>query len=118
MVRLLTVPYDVLFPAIIAFAAIGCYSLGLNQWDVAIAASALGYALIRWAASRRRSCSGSSRPLLEENLRRAMIISRGDPTVFVTRPISAFLLLVAVAALVVAALRPYGASARWSSPRR
>jgi TctA family transporter len=43
-------------------------------------------------------------PLLEENLRRAMIISRGDPSVFVTRPISAALLLVAVAALVVAML--------------
>ena len=49
-VRMLTVPYEVLFPAIIAFAAIGCYSLGLNPWDVfAIAAfGVLGYALIRW----------------------------------------------------------------------
>jgi TctA family transporter len=43
-------------------------------------------------------------PLLEENLRRALIISRGDPTVFVTRPISAALLVVAVGALVLAVL--------------
>ena len=43
-------------------------------------------------------------PLLEENLRRALIISRGDPSVFVTRPISLVLLLLAVAALVVAVL--------------
>jgi putative tricarboxylic transport membrane protein len=106
-VRLLTVPYDVLFPAIIAFAAIGCYSLGLNQWDVfAIAAfGVLGYALIRWGCEPAPLLLGFVLgPLLEENLRRAMIISRGDPTVFVTRPISAFLLLLAVTALVVAAL--------------
>jgi putative tricarboxylic transport membrane protein len=43
-------------------------------------------------------------PLLEENLRRALIISRGDPTVFVTRPISAALMVVAVGALVLAVL--------------
>ena len=43
-------------------------------------------------------------PLLEDNLRRAMTISRGDPTVFVTRPISLTLLLIAVAALVIAVL--------------
>ena len=43
-------------------------------------------------------------PLLEENLRRALIISRGDPSVFVTRPISLVLLLLAVAALLVAVL--------------
>jgi putative tricarboxylic transport membrane protein len=106
-VRLLTVPYEVLFPAIIAFAAIGCYSLGLNAWDVfAIAAFAvLGYALVRWGCEPAPLLLGFVLgPLLEENLRRAMIISRGDPTVFVTRPISAFLLLLAVAALVVAAL--------------
>lgn len=106
-VRLLTVPYEVLFPAIIAFAAIGCYSLGLNAWDVfAIAASGvLGYALIRWDCEPAPLLLGFVLgPLLEENLRRAMIISRGDPTVFVNRPISASLLLLAVAALVVSAL--------------
>jgi putative tricarboxylic transport membrane protein len=106
-VRMLTVPYEVLFPSIIAFAAIGCYSLGLNAWDVfAIAVSGvLGYALIRWGCEPAPLLLGFVLgPLLEENLRRAMIISRGDPTVFVTRPISAFLLLLAIAALVVAAL--------------
>ena len=106
-VRMLTVPYEVLFPSIIAFAAIGCYSLGLNAWDVfAIALSGvLGYALIRWGCEPAPLLLGFVLgPLLEENLRRAMIISRGDPMVFVTRPISAFLLLLAVAALVVAVL--------------
>jgi TctA family transporter len=106
-VRMLTVPYDVLFPAIIAFASIGCYSLGLNAWDVyAIAVfGVLGYALIRWGCEPAPLLLGFVLgPLLEENLRRAMIISRGDPTVFVTRPISAVLLFLAVAALLVAAL--------------
>ncbi|MDQ4052891.1 MAG: tripartite tricarboxylate transporter permease [Actinomycetota bacterium] len=106
-VRMLTVPYDVLFPAIIAFAAIGCYSLGLNPWDVLAIAifGVLGYALIRWGCEPAPLLLGFVLgPLLEENLRRAMIISRGDPSVFVTRPISAVLLLVAVAALVVAVL--------------
>ena len=106
-VRLLSVPYEVLFPAIIAFASIGCYSLGLNSWDVfAIAvAGVVGYALIRWGCEPAPLLLGFILgPLLEENLRRAMIISRGDPTVFVTRPISACLLLLAVAVLVVAAL--------------
>ncbi|HWM72322.1 MAG TPA: tripartite tricarboxylate transporter permease [Nocardioides sp.] len=106
-VRLLTVPYDVLFPSIIAFAAVGCYSLGLNAWDVfAIAASGvLGYALIRWGCEPAPLLLAFVLgPLLEENLRRALIISRGDPTVFVTRPISASLLLLAVALLVVAAI--------------
>jgi TctA family transporter len=106
-VRMLTVPYDVLFPAIIAFAAIGCYSLGLNAWDVfAIAIfGVLGYVLIRWGCEPAPLLLGFVLgPLLEENLRRAMIISRGDPSVFATRPISAVLLLLAAAALVVAVL--------------
>jgi TctA family transporter len=104
-VRMLSVPYDVLFPAIIAFASVGCYSLGLNAWDVfAIAASGvLGYALIRWGCEPAPLLLGFVLgPLLEENLRRAMIISRGDPSVFATRPISAVLLVLAVGALLVA----------------
>ncbi len=106
-VRMLTVPYDVLFPAIIAFASIGCYSLGLNAWDVFVIAASgvLGYALIRWGCEPAPLLLGFVLgPLLEENLRRALIISRGDPSVFVTRPISATLLAIALAALVVAAL--------------
>lgn len=74
-------------------------SLGFNPWDVfAIAISGvLGYALIRWGCEPPPLLLGFVLgPLLEENLRRAMIISRGDPTVFVTRPISAFLLFLAV----------------------
>ncbi len=106
-VRMLTVPYEVLFPAIIAFAAIGTFSLGLNPWDVFVIAiiGVLGYALIRWGCEAVPLLFGFVlAPLLEENLRRAMIISRGDPSVFVTRPLSAALLAIAVAVLVVAVL--------------
>ncbi len=106
-VRLLAVPFDVLFPAIIAFATIGSFSLGLNPWDVFVIAIAgvLGYALIRWGCEAAPLLLGFVLgPLLEDHLRRAMIISRGDPSVFVTRPISAVLLGLAVVLLVVAAL--------------
>jgi putative tricarboxylic transport membrane protein len=106
-VRMLRVPYQVLFPAIVVFASIGCYSLGLNAWDVHLIAGlgVVGYLLIRWGCEPAPLLLGFVLgPLLEENLRRALIISRGDPSVFVTRPISLVLLLLAVAALLVAVL--------------
>jgi putative tricarboxylic transport membrane protein len=65
----------------------------------------VAYLLIRWGCEPAPLLLGFVLgPLLEENLRRALIISRGDPSVFVTRPISLVLLLLAVAALVVAVL--------------
>ncbi len=106
-VKLLTIPYQVLFPAIIVFAAIGTYSLGLNSFDVYAIAffGVLGYVLIKCGCEPAPLLLGFVLgPLLEENLRRALIISRGDPSVFVTRPISAVLLGLAVCALVVAML--------------
>ena len=106
-VKMIAVPYDVLFPAIIAFACIGCYSLGLNPWDVYVIAivGVAGYALVRWGCEPVPLLFGFVlAPLLEENLRRAMIISRGDPSVFVTRPISGVLLGLAVVALLLSVL--------------
>ncbi len=106
-VRMLRVPYGVLFPAIIAFSAVGCYSLGLNAYDVLAVAffGVLGYFLIRLGCEPAPLLLGFVLgPLLEENLRRALIISRGDPSVFVSRPISLTLLVLAAAAVVVAAL--------------
>ena len=106
-VRMLRVPYGVLFPAIIAFSAVGCYSLGLNAYDVLAVAlfGVLGYFLIRMGCEPAPLLLGFVLgPLLEENLRRALIISRGDPSVFVSRPISLTLLVLAAAAVVVAAL--------------
>ena len=80
-VRMLRVPYQVLFPAIIVFASIGCYSLGLNAWDVYLIAGLGTHGLlIRWGCEPAPLLLGFVLgPLLEENLRRALIISRGDP---------------------------------------
>jgi TctA family transporter len=106
-VRMLAVPYRVLFPAIIAFACIGAYSLGLNRYDVYAIAffGVLGYFLVKLGCEPAPLLLGFVLgPLLEEYLRRAMIISRGDPSVFVTRPLSLALLIAAAAALVLAVL--------------
>jgi TctA family transporter len=106
-VKMLTIPYNVLFPAIIAFACIGCYSIGLNAYHIYAIAffGILGYVLVKLGCEPAPLLLGFVLgPLLEEHLRRAMIISRGDPTVFVTRPISAGLLVAAAVALVIAIL--------------
>lgn len=106
-VKLLTIPYRVLFPAIVIFAAIGCYSIDANPFDVyGIAAFALlGYVLIRLGCEPAPLLLGFVLgPLLEENLRRALIISKGDPTVFVTRPISATILALGLLCIAAAAL--------------
>jgi TctA family transporter len=106
-VRMLTIPYRWLFPAIVAFATIGTYSLGFNAYFVYSIAffGILGYVLIKLGCEPAPLLLGFVLgPLLEEYLRRSLIISRGDPTVFVTRPLSATLLGLAALALVVAVL--------------
>jgi hypothetical protein len=119
-VRMLRVPYSVLFPAIIAFSAVGCYSLGLNAYDVLAVAlfGVLGYFLIRMGCEPAPLLLGFVLgPLLEENLRRALIISRGDPSVFVSRPISLALLVLAAAPSSWQRSPRSAGSARSSSPR-
>src|SRR5688500_6658816 len=106
-VRMLTIPYRILFPAIIAFAAIGTFSIALNPFDVfAIAMfGVLGYGLIKLGCEPAPLLLGFVLgPLLEDHLRRALIISRGDPSIFVSRPVSAVLLAMALGALVLAVL--------------
>jgi TctA family transporter len=103
-VKLLTVPYYVLFPIIMAFCSIGVYSVNSNVYDLyAVALFGLGgYLLVKLRCEPAPLLLGFVLgPLLEENLRRAMILSRGDPTTFFTRPISAVLLAIALAVLVV-----------------
>ena len=106
-VRMLTIPYRILFPAIIVFAAIGTFSLGFNPWHVFAIAffGVLGYALIKLGCEPAPLLLGFVLgPLLEDHLRRALIISRGDLSTFVTRPISAVLLALAVGAIIIAVL--------------
>jgi TctA family transporter len=106
-VKMLTIPYNVLFPAIVAFACIGTYSLNLNAFDVYAIAffGILGYFLIKLGCEPAPLLLGFVLgPLLEQHLRRALIISHGDPTVFLTRPISLVLLIAAAVALALAVL--------------
>ena len=106
-VRLLTVPYYVLFPIIMAFCSIGVYSVNSNVYDLYAVAffGLLGYALMKMRCEPAPLLLGFVLgPLLEENLRRAMILSRGDPTTFITRPLSGALLLIALIVLVVVLL--------------
>ncbi|WJS86608.1 tripartite tricarboxylate transporter permease [Paracoccus sp. TOH] len=103
-VKLLTVPYYVLFPIIMAMCSIGVYSVASNTYDLfAVAAfGLLGYIMSKLRCEPAPLLLGFVLgPLLEENLRRAMILSRGDPTTFVTRPISLVLLLLSVGVLVL-----------------
>ncbi|QFR32761.1 tripartite tricarboxylate transporter permease [Ancylobacter sp. TS-1] len=106
-VRLLTVPYHILFPLIVGFCCIGVYSVNNNALDVFTMAlfGLVGYVLVKLDCEPAPLLLGFIiGPMLEEYLRRAMLISRGDPTVFVTRPISATMLALAVLALAVVLL--------------
>jgi len=97
-VKLLTVPYRLLYPAILLFCAIGVYSLSNSTVDVYITAlfGFMGYIFAKLECEPAPLLLGFVLgPLLEENLRRAMLLSRGDPTVFFTRPISLTMLLLA-----------------------
>ncbi|MBB2974010.1 tripartite tricarboxylate transporter permease [Mesorhizobium sp. RMAD-H1] len=106
-VKLLTIPYYILFPIILAFSSIGVYSVNSNVFDLYTVAffGLIGYVLVKLQCEPAPLLLGFVLgPLIEEHLRRAMIISRGDPTVFLTRPISATLLALAVAILVIVLL--------------
>jgi putative tricarboxylic transport membrane protein len=103
-VKLLKVPYHVLFPIIMAFCSIGVYSVNSNVYDLYAVAffGLMGYALLKLRCEPAPLLLGFVLgPMLEENLRRAMILGRGDPSTFVTRPISLALLLLTVAVLVI-----------------
>ena len=106
-VRLLRVPYRMMFPAILIFCNIGNYSINNAPFDVAMTAvfALVGYWLIKLDFEPAPMLLGYVLgPLMEENLRRAMLIARGDPMTFLYRPISATLLGLAVLLLVLAVL--------------
>ena len=103
-IKLLTVPYRWLFPAIVLFCAIGVYSTNNNSFDIWIVAlfGLIGYIFIKLGCEPAPLLLGLILgPMMEEYLRRALLISRGDWSVFVTRPISASLLAIAVVLLVL-----------------
>lgn len=107
-VKMISIPYGYLFPCIVAFCLIGVFSLANSTFDIWLMGlfGVAGYVL------RKLDCEPAPLllgfvlgPMLEEHLRRAMLVSRGDMTSFVTSPISAVLLLVA-AALIASVLAP------------
>jgi putative tricarboxylic transport membrane protein len=101
-IKLLTVPYRFLFPAIMVFCTIGLYTLSNNPFDVYMGAlfAIVGYIFYKLGCEPAPLLLGFILgPMMEENLRRALLLSRGDWTAFITRPLSATLL--AMAALMV-----------------
>jgi len=106
-IKLLTVPYRILYPTILVFMCIGVFSLSNNPFDVLIMAffGVLGYICAKLACEPAPMILGFILgPLMEENLRRAMLLSRGDPLVFFQKPISATFLTLSIVLLVVISL--------------
>jgi TctA family transporter len=105
-VSLLKLPYRLLFPAIMVFSAIGIYSVNNSSFDIYLMAI-FGILGIIW---RMLDCSPVPMmlgfvlgPMVEENLRRTLQVSRGDPSVFVTRPISLAFIVATILILIVMA---------------
>ncbi|MDO9404759.1 MAG: tripartite tricarboxylate transporter permease [Polaromonas sp.] len=106
-IKLLTIPYRLLFPAIVLFCAIGVYTTNNNTWDIWMVAifGVIGYIFLKLGTEPAPLLLGFILgPMMEENLRRALLLSRGDWSVFVTRPISAGLLIAAALLLVIVLL--------------
>jgi TctA family transporter len=106
-IKLLTVPYRILYPSILVFMSIGVYSLSNNPFDGLLMAifGLLGYICVKLECEPAPMILGFILgPLMEENLRRAMLLSRGDPLVFFQKPISATFLVVSIILLAIIAL--------------
>jgi putative tricarboxylic transport membrane protein len=106
-IKLLSVPYKYLFPAIVLFCAIGVYSTNNNTFDIWMVGifGLVGYTFFKLGCEPAPLLLGFILgPMMEENLRRSLLLSRGDWSVFVTRPISASLLAAAALLLVIVLL--------------
>jgi TctA family transporter len=106
-VKLLQVPYRLLFPAIMAFSAIGIYSVNNSAFEIYLAAAfgVFGFLCIKLGFPMAPMLLGYVLgPMMEENLRRSMLQAGGDPSVFVRRPISLAFLIAGVLILVVTVL--------------
>src|SRR5262245_48664769 len=116
-VRLLSIPYQWLYPIILVFSAVGVLSLSNAVIDVYLMAlfGALGYVFVKLDCEPAPLLLGYILgPMMEEYLRRALTLSRGDPMIFLTRPISAAMLIaaaLALATLVLPAVRATRAKA-------
>jgi TctA family transporter len=106
-IKLLSVPYRYLYPSILVFMAIGVFSLSNSPFDVLIMAifGVLGYVCVKLECEPAPMILGFILgPLMEENLRRAMLLSRGDPFVFFQKPISLGFMIASAILLAIVAL--------------
>ena len=106
-VKLVSVPYQYLFPAILVFCGIGVFSLNNMEFDVYLMAvfGVLGYVFVKLDCEPAPMLLAFILgPMMEEYMRRALLLSRGDPMIFLTRPISATMLALAALAIIVASL--------------
>ncbi len=106
-VKLLTIPYRFLFPAIMAFCAIGVFTLSNNTFDVYCAAAfaVIGFLFSKFGFEPAPLILGFILgPMLEENLRRSLLMSRGDWSIFIQRPISATMIGIIFVMLIAMAL--------------
>jgi len=106
-VRLLRVPYRLLYPVIIVFCCIGAYTINNRAFDVFVMSffAIFGYVALKLECEPAPLILGFVLgPMMEENLRRALLISRGDPMVFLQEPISLAFLVLAAGLLVVMAM--------------
>lgn len=105
--RMISIPYHFLYPAIVIFCAIGAYSLNNSVFDVYAMCvfGVLGYVFRIIGCEPAPMLLGFVLgPMIEEHLRRALLLSNGDPTVFVTKPLSATMLAAAAILLVIVLL--------------
>ncbi len=103
-VKLLSVQYRFLYPAILLFCCIGVYSINNNTTDIFLTAlfGLIGYIFIKLECEPAPLLLGFVLgPMMEENLRRALLLSRGDASVFFTRPISLTLLILTAVLLLI-----------------
>ncbi len=107
-VRILTIPYRILYPIILVLVCIGVYAVGNSVFDVLqlIFFGFVGYLMIQIRLEPAPLLLGFVLgPLLEENFRRALILSRGELSIFVERPISAGLLFASLAVVILSMVR-------------
>jgi TctA family transporter len=106
-VRIVSVPYQMLYPAILVFCGIGVFSLNNTEFDIYAMAffGVLGYIFVKLDCEPAPMLLAYILgPMMEEYMRRALLLSRGDPMVFIKRPISAMLLALAALAIIAASL--------------
>ena len=106
-VKIVSVPYQYLFPAILVFCGIGVFSLNNTEFDVYLMAlfGVVGYLFVKLDCEPAPMLLAFILgPMMEEYLRRALLLSRGNPMIFIERPISATMLALAALAIIVASL--------------